>query len=154
MNLIVKPFERLRYLVSSRTSTELYLVDIGSFSINGVSTGKCCCHHFTMTLFPMLRAGWQANKETGLFRPNDAYRCAHIIAARKFAFDEILAKLISSVVDHYADYDGDEEREQLEGLSLPGVSLSPPPETSLPSVPGHKCPSEDNPSSGSEECPA
>jgi hypothetical protein len=83
-------YERLRYHVQSRREAsqgvDPWLVDIGSYG----GLGRCTCEHFTMTIAKEIKK----LKAAGEFKPNDSLRCQHIICARRYAFDELLASLI------------------------------------------------------------
>ena len=121
-NLTVTPFERLRYHVGSRSKGGAHLVDIGSFRINGSCNGKCDCLHFQTKLMPALRTAYLANPKS--FKPQDDYRCAHLIAARKQAFDELLDLSSLYFARCFDDYDGDEELAQLTESSPASPSAS------------------------------
>lgn len=100
--MIVTPIERLRYHVTSRSDAPPYLVDIGSYRRNGVCLGRCECMSFVGTLLPLF-------KELIDPLPNDHFRCAHIKAARAYAFDELLDRFVTHTREAFNDYFSDEE---------------------------------------------
>ena len=98
--MIVTPTGRLTYEVSSRTGNAPYHVDIGMIRQGGLCNGRCDCNDFRMNIAPRIRE----LRKLGEFQPSDAFRCGHIRAARAFAFDELLDKLVVQFRKQYNDY--------------------------------------------------
>jgi hypothetical protein len=96
----VVPTGRLTYEVSSRTGQIPRTVDIGMIRQGGICNGRCDCEDFRNNIAPKIR---ELRRE-GLFKPSDAFRCAHIRAARNFAFDEMLDKLVVQIRKQFNDY--------------------------------------------------
>lgn len=78
----------LRWFVRSRTGSERYLVDLGSY--NG--TGRCSCKHYQTRIEPLIRHMRKPEEaiEAGVLRIQpyhegafDAYTCWHIFRARQ-----------------------------------------------------------------------
>lgn len=92
-------FERLRYHVTSRTGQEPYLVDIGS----NYGLGYCDCPDFKCNKFGASNIA----KREGIPWKIDAFRCAHIIVARRQFFDEMLDRMIAQFRKEFNDYSED-----------------------------------------------
>lgn len=100
--MTVTPTGRLTFEVTSRSNQPPYHVDIGMIRVGGVCNGRCDCSDFKYNIAPKIRA----LKAEGNWKPGDAWRCAHIRAARNYAFDEMLDLLVTSVRKEYDDYPG------------------------------------------------
>jgi hypothetical protein len=106
--MIVTPIERLRYNVKSRSGNEPYLVDVGSNRHWNICLGKCDCQGFSQSLFPAFRE-WLEQDKVLLPEIAENFRCAHIKAARAYAFDELLDRFVTQVRTEFNDYEVEEQ---------------------------------------------
>lgn len=131
--MICQALGRMKYEVSSRRGAPSLTVDLGSLMHRGLCNGKCDCEEFAMNIFPVIRElrrrdlmKWEGSVQVvarkgvltfgepgKLFRwfPCDEFRCAHILAADKFQYEQHKGVMSAAIRKQFNDYDRDQEWE-------------------------------------------